>query len=216
LDPEERGILLCVGANVWYKNRRGVLRIYEHYAKRLSSPLPLWVVGPQPSPMEKREIATRVSPGRVRFVQGIDHRCLQAAYSLARASLFPSLAEGFGWPILEAMACGCPVLTTGEAPMTEVGGSAARYIPRLVHGDDIDAWASRCADELMDLLALSERERAALIQAGISQAARFDSDRAIDAYIDVYRRVLELEHGSRSASDGGTSRQARPRTEGAG
>jgi glycosyltransferase involved in cell wall biosynthesis len=108
--------------------------------------------------------------------------------------LFPSLAEGFGWPIAEAMACGCPVLTTGEAPMTEVGGDAARYLPRLQFGEDIEAWASRCALELSALLTLGSEARAALVSAGIAQAARFDADRAIDAYLDIYHRVFAQYH----------------------
>jgi glycosyltransferase involved in cell wall biosynthesis len=115
--------------------------------------------------------------------------------------LFPSLAEGFGWPIVEAMACGCPVLTTGEAPMTEVGGEAARYIPRLRFGEDIDVWASKCADELSAVLALDGDQRAALVEAGLTQAARFSADRAIDAYLDIYQHVFEMERGVHLAAD---------------
>jgi glycosyltransferase involved in cell wall biosynthesis len=53
---------------------------------------------------------------------------LQALYSCANLMLFPSLQEGFGWPIIEAQACGCPVVTSNRMPMTEIGGDAATYI----------------------------------------------------------------------------------------
>jgi hypothetical protein len=79
--------------------------------------------------------------------------------------------------------------------MTEVGGDAARYIPRLKLDSDIDAWAARCSHELSALLALGSEERDALIEAGFAQAARFSADRAIDGYLSVYRKVFELERG---------------------
>ena len=46
----------------------------------------------------------------------------------ARALLFPSLQEGFGWPVIEAQACGCPVFTSDLAPMNEIGGEGAEYV----------------------------------------------------------------------------------------
>ena len=210
LEPDPRGMILSVGANVWYKNRPGVFRIYQHYAKQEVDPLPLWIVGPVPPAGDARELALSVAPGGVRFLRSLDHRALRAAYALARVLLFPSLAEGFGWPIAEAMACCCPVLTTAEAPMTEVGGVAARYIPRLRHGDDIDIWAARGALELRAILALEGEERAAVVEAGLAQAARFSADRAIDAYLEVYRRVLELEYGRYSASSTSSPRAEGP------
>ena len=53
---------------------------------------------------------------------------LRSLYSGAAALLFPSLYEGFGWPLIEAQSCGCPVITSNRSPMTEVAGSAALYI----------------------------------------------------------------------------------------
>ena len=58
----------------------------------------------------------------------IDNENLRALYSAATALLFPSLYEGFGWPIIEAQACGCPVFTSNRSPMNDVGGEAAIYI----------------------------------------------------------------------------------------
>jgi hypothetical protein len=92
--------------------------------------------------------------------------------------------------------------------MTEVGGSAARYLPRLVYGEDIDDWASRCASKLCDLLSLGETERAELVQAGFTQAGRFSVDHAIGAYLDIYQRVWELERGSLCVTTETTAQRA--------
>src|ERR1700723_3377469 len=59
---------------------------------------------------------------------GLSNEHLQVLYSCALATLFPSLEEGFGWPILEAQACGCPVVNTDRRPMNEVAGDAAILI----------------------------------------------------------------------------------------
>ena len=86
------------------------------------------------------------------FFNKLDARTMQAVYSRARALLFPSLAEGFGWPLVEAQACGCPVITTDEPPMNEVAGDAAHYLPRLRSDTEIDTWAAHGAGVLCRLL----------------------------------------------------------------
>ena len=130
------------------------------------------------------------SRGQVRFVQGINNHVLQAAYSLARAFIFPSLAEGFGWPIIEAQACGCPVITTDAAPMNEIGGVAATYIPLLKMTDDPQQWAQHASATLKNLLELSATHRLAMVNEGIANVARFNADDAIESYLNIYRQVL--------------------------
>jgi glycosyltransferase involved in cell wall biosynthesis len=109
------------------------------------------------------------------------------------ALVFPSLAEGFGWPIIEAQASGCPVITTNEPPMNEVGGHAARYLPRLMAGDDVHAWAKHGAEVLEELLELEDAARTELVAQGLAWAGRFDADTAIESYLRVYNQVLKLE-----------------------
>jgi glycosyltransferase involved in cell wall biosynthesis len=188
------GMLLHVSGNQWYKNVPGVIRLYARYAQTRLDPLPLWLVGPYPE--EKLQAAMDEVPeqGKVMFFHGLDTIALQAAYSLSRAFLFPSLAEGFGWPIIEALACGCPVITTAEPPMNEVGGTVARYLPRLRAKDDVQDWAKNGADVLLELLSLDEAGRASLAAEGIAWAKRFDPGAAIEGYLRVYRQVIEREN----------------------
>ena len=195
------GMLLHVGGSQWYKNASGVIRIYADYARQHRSPLPLWMVSPPPDAQISAALQFVPPQGKVHFLGGLDSGTLQAAYSLARALLFPSLAEGFGWPIVEAMACGCPVITTGEAPMTEVGGQAARYLPRFRRGADIQVWATSGAQALEELLSLNPAERRRLVAAGREQAARFGTEAAIDAYLRTYEQVLAKEWAQRASSE---------------
>jgi glycosyltransferase involved in cell wall biosynthesis len=99
--------------------------------------------------------------------------------------LFPSLEEGFGWPIIEAQACGCRVLTTGKPPMTDVGGTAAFYL-----ADPLDAEAG--AARIAELLGQDDAARAKAIADGIENAARFNSERMVREYAALYREVLGL------------------------
>ena len=190
LSLPQGGCLLHVGGNQWYKNRAGVLEIYEAYVRQMAAPLPLWMVGAPPDEALKAAAQRLDSEGRVRFLTGLSGDQLCAAYSSARLLLFPSLAEGFGWPIAEAMACGCLVLTTDEAPMTEVGGEAAYYLPRRPDMDS-GGWAQTAADRIMQILALPAEEDLERRAMGLARSAVFDADRALDSYERIYHRVLE-------------------------
>jgi glycosyltransferase involved in cell wall biosynthesis len=193
----DRGCLLHVGGGQWYKNSAGVLRLYATYVRATlaqgGEPLALWMISPAPGLALEAELANMPAQADVRFFQGLRPETLEAAYSHAKALLFPSLAEGFGWPIVEAMASGCPVITTGEAPMTEVGGTAAVYLPRLRHGGDLDAWADLGAHTLAQVLGCTAHERASARTAGLARAAAFSCDAAIDRYLSIYRQILASE-----------------------
>lgn len=189
------GMLLHLGGSQWYKNLAGVISLYGEYVKlhlatANTDPLPLWCISPPPSEATKALMNALPKQGNVMFFQGLDNETLRAAYAHARAFLFPSLAEGFGWPLIEAQACGCPVLTTNEAPMNEVAGPVATYIPRLKSGDNMQQWAEQSALSLHALLLLSPEAREALVKKCVAWAAQFNAEATIEAYLQRYQQVL--------------------------
>jgi glycosyltransferase involved in cell wall biosynthesis len=164
--------ILHVGGSQWYKNRAGVFAMHAELQARPGASTPqLVVVGPPP-----------YAPG-VEARTGVDNSALAALYSGAELLLFPSLEEGFGWPIIEAQACGCRVLTTGKPPMTEVGGNAAFYL-----SDPTDARAG--AEMMAKLLAQDEAACTAESLAGTENAARFSTERMVSEYLSIYRELL--------------------------
>jgi glycosyltransferase involved in cell wall biosynthesis len=189
--------LLHVGGGQWYKNTLGVVCLYEQLVRMRvvnGQPVPaLLIVGPAPSAAMKERLAGLPACANVRFLQGVPAAALQGLYSTAAVLLFPSLAEGFGWPIAEGLACGCPVLTTDAEPMTEVGGPAAYYLPRLRSKDSIDEWAASGALVIEQILQLSPQVRLLRAEAGLRWVRRFDAEQAIDGYLAVYARVLDRE-----------------------
>lgn len=187
------GFLLHIGGNQWYKNRSGVLSIYAAYLERTANPLPLVMIGAKPTEQILNQVAGLQAKGDVRFIIGASTEVICAAYSSASAFVFPSIAEGFGWPIIEAMACGCPVLTTDDAPMTEVGGTAARYLPRMDDGLAVEQWAAASAGLLLDLLTSSAEVKSSIRAAGLMHAQNFQADKALDAYELAYMHASEAK-----------------------
>jgi glycosyltransferase involved in cell wall biosynthesis len=190
LKVPSRSFLLHVGGNYWYKNREGVLHIYRAYCVLVKQPLPLWLLGEESTTNLQALAEDLPNGGQVDFLTGLPTEAIQAAYSMAKMLIFPSIAEGFGWPIAEAMACGCPVLTTGEAPMTEVGGDAAIYLPSMPSMGATDDWAKECAEKVLEVINYSVDTRAACCRLCLQQAQTFNVDVALDQYASVYYSVL--------------------------
>ncbi len=185
------GYLLHVGVNVWYKNKRGVLEIYDAWRRNPSNNLPLVMVGDLGEALESW---VQNKPWRkdLLVLHNLAENTLINAYAGASVFIFPSLDEGFGWPIAEAMACGCPVITTNQAPMTEVGGNAAFYIPRRpVESSKIDHWAQKGAELLHKVVSLSPTESEKVVEAGLQNIARFKSFEILDKTEAIYKKILK-------------------------
>lgn len=173
---------LHVGGNLWYKNRVGVLRIF---ARLVSMPefsaAVLVLAGESMTASMRAVIREQQISERVIEAANVTNDELQALYCNALALLYPSLEEGFGWPILEAQACGCPVITTGQLPMSEVAGEAAVFIDPA----NPDSAAKTIAAGLQD------RER--LRAAGFRNLERFDETAILDQYCAFYEAILTGE-----------------------
>jgi glycosyltransferase involved in cell wall biosynthesis len=164
-EGEPDGYLLFVGAVQRRKNPLAA----ANAAKDVG--LPLVVVGPEKEPELARELERRGAD-----VRGyVEKSELVGLYRRALCVVVPSRFEGFGLPVLEAMACGTPVVAADEPALREVGGDAAIY------ADDAGlAGAVRHA--------LAERE--AWSRAGIERARLFSWDETARRVVDGYRRAL--------------------------
>ncbi|MDT0642509.1 glycosyltransferase family 1 protein [Zunongwangia sp. F363] len=186
------GYILHVGGNQWYKNRVGVIEIYNAWRETFGAALPLLLVGQAPSSELEKVFEASPFKNDIHFIKNAPDDVVKLAYCGASVFLFPSLAEGFGWPIAEAMASGCPVITTSEAPMTEVAGKAAFYIPRRpTEGDKVKEWAFKAAAVLQRLLALQPADRKKMIKKGVDNAKRFDKGIALDNIEQIYTEILD-------------------------
>jgi len=187
---EER-YLLHVGGNFWYKNRLGVLRIFKLLLERLRRSgepvLRMVMVGGPPAPEMRAFVAANLPEGSVIESPRLTDEDLWALYTGAAALLFPSLHEGFGWPLIEAQCCGCPVITSNRAPMTEVAGAAALYIDP----EDEPGAAALIATNLGRLGELRE--------AGFENVKRFAPDVIAEEFEDFFRGVV---HARRRSDEG--------------
>lgn len=136
-----------------------------------------------------RDAAPRTDILRVRP----DDSQLRLLYAGATALLYPSRYEGFGMPVLEAMACGCPVITCRNSSLAEVGGEAAIY----VDPDD----ASAMADAML-MLSSDPYQRAERIRRGLEQAARFTVRRQAETTMAAFRATVAALNGGTRARPG--------------
>ena len=191
--------LLVLASSAWYKNVSGALAIYAAYAAArhaAGQPVaPLWLR--TPASLAAAFVNVPLPPGaELRWLPPLDDATLAALYSVAGALLFPSHAEGFGWPLAEAQACGCAVLATDAAPMNEVAGAHAHLLPLLSPSADAgtrEAWASACGQQLALVLADPATFSDSAIAERRQSARRFDAETVFDAYLAVYRRVASSE-----------------------
>lgn len=173
--------LLHVGSGSFYKNRPGLLRIYAALCSQ-GCELPLVIMG---EPLRSAEMMLAEELGLMSRLHVRAHPSdteIRAGYAHATALLFPSLEEGFGWPILEALAQGCLVFTTGRAPMTEVGGDAAVYL-------DLEDEAG-CARQILQFLQ-DEWEQKRRRELGLAHVANFNVEKFAQDWLELYSRVLE-------------------------
>jgi glycosyltransferase involved in cell wall biosynthesis len=177
LEHSGRGFLLNVGGGQWYKNRQGLLEIYAEL-RRLMNPAPRLVMVGKPLAPEHEALLHRLNlSDDVIRLSHLTEAQLQALYSIAEGLLFPSWHEGFGWPVAEAQACGCPVFTSDRAPMTEVGGDAACYL------DPADP------QESARRIAFTWPRRSDMSRRGLERTSEWSESLMFDRYLDVYARM---------------------------
>jgi glycosyltransferase involved in cell wall biosynthesis len=177
--------LLYVGAADWRKNYAGMLAALAHLKQsgRLGDLALAWAAQLDAGSVQRvQELAEILGiPSAVRLLGFVPDAELAALYRGAVAQLFVSLSEGFGYPVVEAMAAGCPVITSDRSSTAEIAGDAAR----LVDPENPEA----IADAIVEL---SERdvERRRLSELGRARARLFSLERMAERTLAVYRDVL--------------------------
>ena len=128
--------------------------------------------------------ASSAFKSRVIFTGYIPDQDLSAVYSSARAFVFPSLYEGFGLPILEAMQCGTPVITSNRTALPEVAGDAGL----LIDPTDSDALCQAMLSLMND-----ERLRQRLSQKGLERSKQFTWATCAEMTVDLYKKALNSD-----------------------
>lgn len=183
LGPADGIDLLHVGSTVPRKRIPLLLKAFAELAPVVPRAR-LVRVGGALEPEQRRIAAEHGIADRIVELPFLDRRTLAAIYRRAALVVYPSEREGFGLPLVEAMACGAPILAADLAVFREVAADAARY----VHRDDAAAWAEAIGDEI-DRLS-SPETRGVARETVLRRAERFTLAAYARGITDVYTRVL--------------------------
>ncbi|MGE8317179.1 MAG: glycosyltransferase family 4 protein [Comamonas sp.] len=173
---------LFVGTVEPRKNVERLIQAYERLPVDMRRAWPLVVAGGKGWNSEAihARMARAQAEGWLRYVSFVEQRWLPALYAGARLMAYPSLYEGFGLPIVEAMASGTPVLTSNTSCMPEVAAGAARLVDPLDVEDMAQALAECLGNEAWQAEARAK---------GLARAAGLSWDRCAAETVAVYKRL---------------------------
>lgn len=181
--PHNARYVLYLGSNKPHKN---LVRLIEAFSRVPDHTVRLVIAGAWDAryPEARRCAEALDLTDRIVFRGPVAEAELAALYAGAALFVFPSLYEGFGLPVLEAMACGAPVVCANTSSLPEVAGDAALQVDPL----DVDALATAMARVLADpALAADLRAR------GLRQAARFSWAQTAQRTLEIYRRATSAD-----------------------
>lgn len=172
-----KAFLLHVGSDLERKNRKLLVQMIYELKNEFDG---LLVLAGAPLNSELLDLIVKLKlENRVVAIHRPTDTEIIALYSICQAMVFPSYSEGFGWPIIEAQACGAPVITSNKAPMMpEVGGIAALY----ADPDD----ASDFANQYRKLYKKEFREE--VIRLGYENGKRFDFEQTMRQYVQLIEK----------------------------
>jgi glycosyltransferase involved in cell wall biosynthesis len=171
--------VLYVGARRGYKNFDRLLQAFAR-SSLLRNDFSLICFGDWLTPAEQKRLKDLKLDHRVHQISGSDS-LLASYYKHARAFVFPSLYEGFGIPLLEAMGAGCPVLCSNRGPFPEIVGDAGTYFDP----EDVNHMQSILEKALFDDTLLEE-----MVKRGYQRSSMFSWDRTAGQTLALYRSLL--------------------------
>ncbi len=175
--------ILYVGINKPHKNLPALIDAYAQLSAHNAPPLVIAGAWDQRYPQPRQRSEHHQLGDAVRFLGPVNEADLPALYSASTMFVFPSLYEGFGLPVLEAMACGTPVACSNASSLTEVSGEAARlFNPHSV---------TEIKDAIADLLE-DAPQRARRSEQGLAQAHSFSWQATAAATLQCYRDLLAM------------------------
>jgi glycosyltransferase involved in cell wall biosynthesis len=182
--PDE--FALCVSTLEPRKNLLRLMRAYRSLDISLRSAVPLVLVGARGWQDEKirHEVELAESEGWLKYIGYVSESDLPLLYATCKVFLYPSLYEGFGLPVLEAMQCGAAVIASDASSLPEVGGDAILYC---------DATKDDSIRTMLTKVLSDASLRAELSAQSIQQAKRFSWDDTVAGTIGVYRRALPTD-----------------------
>ncbi len=178
--PEQ--FLLYLGINKPHKNLPALIDAYAQLASRHAPPLVIAGAWDHRYPQANERAAHFQLDDAVRFLGPVNERDLPALYSAATLFVFPSLYEGFGLPVLEAMACGTPVACSNTPGLAEVAGDAALLFDPLS--------VTEIRNALVELIE-DRRQRARRAEQGLARAGLYSWQATAQATLRCYRQLLE-------------------------
>ncbi len=191
----EQPYLLFVGNPKPHKNLDNVVKAYARARHLANLDAPLICVGARTgSEFKIRQRAEYLGiPDKVRILGHVAQEALPAIYQGASLFLYPTLYEGFGLPVVEAMASGVPVITSNTSALKEIAEGYAYLVDPL----DIEGMAKAIANVMGD-----PERRARLAERGARRAADFDWDLTAQKTLDVYRAAIEGRDLDRTRAEG--------------
>lgn len=164
VQKDKKNYFLAVGTR---EPRKNFARLIDAFEKANIKDTQLWIVGKTGWGEEK------FNNPNIKFLGFVDQKDMPGLYAQAKAFVYPSLYEGFGIPILEAMSVGCPVITSNVSSMPEAGGNAVTYVDPL----SVESIASAIV------------KFTSSTDMGLKQAEKFSWENAAKVMVNVYEEI---------------------------
>jgi glycosyltransferase involved in cell wall biosynthesis len=172
--------LLCVGEVRPYKNMENIFRAMELWPDGPQLAISGKITGEHKAKLDNLAHSLKIE-NRIIWLGYVPDNLLPNLYSEATAFIFPSLYEGFGLPIIEAMACGCPTISSNRASLPEIGGDVAHFFDPMEISDMAESIRKVCEDT---------EYRQKLAQRGPEHVKKFDWESSFKKHMALFETIL--------------------------